>query len=762
MPATAPETTPRIFTLRALLIGLAGGLFVAAFSYYNDYGIGQNLFVGNHLPLTIYSAFFLFLVLVNPLLRRFSDRPIFVLFVSALLWLGAGEMSHLLHRWLPLIAFGFVYFLVVIASRALHINPLRAFSRGELVVILSAVLVACSLPTSGLMRNLPQMLVMPQHYGAAMPDWQKAEPDRYVTEVNHNVFPQHDEEGKVYDGYAQGIAKGKDLAPLRDTPVDVWLVKGAKDILELLKAIPLWAWSGPAKVWFPLLIVGFIFIISMCCIVHRQWSENEQLSYPIAEFAHSLLKSDHGRTTSDIFYNRPFWIAFGCVLFVHLVNGWNMYDERMIKIPLGWNLSGIWWNKFTFFHHAGGHTYFLYANRIYLTIVAFAYFLPEEISLSLGLSLPLMAIFTATAYQLGRPINGDEQNFMVFGSYVAMAAVICYTGRYYYAAIFKRAFFVKAPGSEVDGDPAVAACRWFIAATILFILLLMGMGLDWLLATMMVFIVGVMFLVLARASAETGIPFMGTPFFARNIIMALLGPAAIGPANIYLLELVTVATMQDNRECLAPYVINNLRLGSRNEVAPAPLSRTMMMVLVPALFVAGLSFLWVIYGRGAANDGHMGHWVPSSFASEISRTIQKLKRNDKLEISKTVTGLERFSGEVRDTNPSLFTFFVVGIGLVALNAMLRLRYVWWPLHPVAFLFWNVWATNNFVWSFLLGWLVKVLVVKIGGGRTYQDLKPVFIGLIIGDLVGGVFWILFGLGWYFITGHQPRNYMVFPF
>jgi hypothetical protein len=340
-----------------------------------------------------------------------------------------------------------------------------------------------------------------------------------------------------------------------------------------------------------------------------------------------------------------------------------------------------------------------------------------------------------------------------------MAAVICYTGRYYYAAIIKRALFMNSPGT--DHDPAVPACRWFLASTLVLILLLTGLGLDWLLSTMMVFIIGVMFLVLARASAETGVPFMGTPFFARGIITAALGPAAIGPANMYLLELVTVATMQDNRECLAPYVINNLRLGSRNDASPAPLSRAMMMILVPALFVAGISFLWVIYGRGAANDSHMGRWVSSSFASEISRNIQKLKRNGELEASKTVTGLARLSNDIRDTNPSLFTFFIVGIGLVAANAMLRLRYVWWPLHPVAFLFWNVWATSNFIWSFMLGWLIKVLVVKIGGGRVYQDLKPVFIGLIIGDLVGGAAWIVIGLLYYFWTGHQPHNYTVFP-
>ena len=755
---TAEDT--RSFTLRSLLLGLSAGLFIAGFSYYNDYGIKQNLFVGNHLPLTVYSAFFMMLVVINPLLNRFSSRSGFIPFVLVTSLLAVGGFSVLVASSLPLKLFVPAVAVVAACSALLKVNPLRTFTRGELVVILSMALVAGSLPTSGLMRNLPQMLVMPQHYGKAVADWQKAEPDRYVTEINPNVFPKSDDDGRVYDGYAQGLTKGKDLPPLRDTPFADWLKQGVHGVLDHLAELPLWAWLGPVKVWFPILIVMMVFIISMCRIVHKQWSENEQLSYPIAEFAYSLMKNERGRTFSDVFYNRMFWIAFGCVLMLHVINGWHRYDERMIQIPMGWNIGGIWWNKFQYFHHSAGNTYLLYMGTIYLTIVAFAYFLPEEISFSLGMSFPILALLTATMYQFGRPVNGDELTFTLFGSYVATAVVICYTGRYYYLAILKRALFI--PTEAEPNDTAVAACRWFIAATILFILLLINLGLDWLLATALVFVIGVMFLVLARASAETGIPFMGTPFFARSMIVAALGPAAIGPASMYLMELVTVATMQDNRECLAPFVINCLRVGSRNHVSPAPLSRAMMGVLVPALFVAGIAMLWVIYSRGAANDGHMGRWVPTSFASDISREIQKLKRTGNLEVSKTVTGFGRLSSDVRDTNPSLVTFFIVGIGLVLVTSMLRLRYTWWPLHPVAFLFWNVWATNNFLWSFMLGWLIKMLVVRIGGGRTYQNLKPLFIGLIIGDLAGGMFWIVFGPMFYFCTGQEPHQYGIFPF
>jgi len=756
------EPRERVFTVRALILGLVAGTFVSGIAYYNDYGVRQNLFVGNHLPLTIYSAFFAFLLIVNPLLRRFGSSPAFAGIVIAGVIAFSALAAYLIQTSAPLILGIAAVAIVAVYSKLFRSRPLHPFSNGELVVTLSMTLAACALPTSGLYRNLPQMLVMPQHYGKAIPDWEKAEPDRYVIEVNPHVFPVRDEAGKVYDGYVQGLPKGKDLPPLRDTPVRQWLSDGVHGIWGHLQQVPLWAWSGPAKVWFPLLIVMFVFVLAMCRIVHRQWSENEQLSYPIAEFAHTLLKRDLGKAFSDIFYNRLFWIAFSAVLVLHVINGWHVYDPRMIKVPTGWSIWGIWGNNFSYFNNAGGFQWYLLPQgTLYLTVIAFAYFLPEEISFSLGISLPLGVAIAATSYQLGHPTTGQEVSFMCFGSYVAMAAVICYTGRYYYAQVFKRAITFQPASTEIDAS-AIAACRWFLLATVGFIAFLMNLGLDWLLSIMVVFIFGSMFLVLARAAAETGVPFIGTPYFTHDIIGALLGPAAIGPASLYLLRLVSVATMQDNRECLAPYVINNYRLGSRNNASAPGLSRAMLVMLVIGLFVAGVAMLWVIYGRGAVNDAHMGRNVPNAFAAEISREIQKLKRSGDLESSKSVSGLERLSSEHRDTHPALFTFFAIGIGLVAVNAMLRLRYVWWPLHPVAFLFWSVWATSNFVYSFLLGWLIKTLVVKIGGGRVYQNLKPLFIGIIIGDLCGGAFWILYGPARYFWTGEAPKYYGIFPF
>ena len=89
----------------------------------------------------------------------------------------------------------------------------------------------------------------------------------------------------------------------------------------------------------------------------------------------------------------------------------------------------------------------------------------------------------------------------------------------------------------------------------------------------------------------------------------------------------------------------------------------------------------------------------------------------------------------------------------------RLRIPWWPIHPVMLLGWSTFGVWKFSSSFLLGTLVKWLVVKYGGDRAFQRLKPVFIGLIAADMLTGITTSIIGFIYYFITGTPPPRFVI---
>ncbi|MEI6217600.1 MAG: DUF6784 domain-containing protein, partial [bacterium] len=103
--------------------------------------------------------------------------------------------------------------------------------------------------------------------------------------------------------------------------------------------------------------------------------------------------------------------------------------------------------------------------------------------------------------------------------------------------------------------------------------------------------------------------------------------------------------------------------------------------------------------------------------------------------------------------------FAVTFSLVFLLSGLRKRFAWWPLHPICLLGLANYQTMRISFSFLVGWLIKTVVVKYGGTRSYQKLMPFMMGLIAGDLLMGVVTIAVGAIYYFVTGRAPVDYRV---
>ncbi|MBT4822788.1 MAG: hypothetical protein HON70_44185, partial [Lentisphaerae bacterium] len=98
---------------------------------------------------------------------------------------------------------------------------------------------------------------------------------------------------------------------------------------------------------------------------------------------------------------------------------------------------------------------------------------------------------------------------------------------------------------------------------------------------------------------------------------------------------------------------------------------------------------------------------------------------------------------------------------VILFSFLRLRFPWWPLHPVVFLLWATYPMSFMSHSFLMGWFVKKMSVRFGGSKMVRKLRPLMIGIIAGEIAGALFCMIGGALFYAITGEKQMNYRFFP-
>ena len=80
---------------------------------------------------------------------------------------------------------------------------------------------------------------------------------------------------------------------------------------------------------------------------------------------------------------------------------------------------------------------------------------------------------------------------------------------------------------------------------------------------------------------------------------------------------------------------------------------------------------------------------------------------------------------------------------ILLNS-LRMRFPWFPFHPVGYAISSSWSMNRLWVAMFLAWMIKALMLRYGGLRTYRQGLPFFLGLILGECIVGSLWTIIGI------------------
>jgi hypothetical protein len=85
-----------------------------------------------------------------------------------------------------------------------------------------------------------------------------------------------------------------------------------------------------------------------------------------------------------------------------------------------------------------------------------------------------------------------------------------------------------------------------------------------------------------------------------------------------------------------------------------------------------------------------------------------------------------------------------GAVATVLLSILRLRYAWWPIHPIGYLFMSTWPMQKLWYSIAIGWLVRTLVLRFGGAQLYLTVQKAMLGMIVGEAVASFVWLMLGI------------------
>lgn len=675
-------------TIKSLLFSLLGIFIISGLTGYHDSVLMGTFMVGNHLPAGGVAYIALVGLLWNGLWQLFS-------------YLGKSER---LERFI--------------------------LSTKEMTLVFVATFVSCYAPSSGLFRYFHRMIMLPWKFFLNKEAWRES---GVLTEfLNPNLFPSPvpiDDSvittkayETVYNGFFTGLRMGNETVPLWD--------------------LPLGAWWGVVSLWGPLLLTLALAVIAMQFLVHRQWAYHEQLSFPLAQVMNTFCVVDEKKKGIPlIFRNRLFWwgmIPLFLLLMLQYISMW--YPQSFPSLSEVLPNMRQWWLPITnnvpiLKKTPAGWT--LDSQTLYFTIVGVAYFVSSEVSLTLGLAPVLLGIFGIAYFgATGVALDGTWVENSRVGAAVGFTIILLYTGRAYYGAVLRRAFGFKKSGDDSIGigtkdDVSVLAARILMLATIGFVVMLTIMGSSLIMSIFYALSVLIMYLVLSRLVCETGIPFVqGWP--PASFLLRAFGPAAMGPKSLTFLLWGTGIIAQDARECLMPYVATGVKVADDNGIKLKKLFGFIVVAVVLSIAIAYLCSTYALYNYGPMTDAWAAKQLPQLYLDQAARSIGNMKATGVFEASVASGQFARLS--LISSTPKVWSFFFMGLFSVVVLYMLRFRFTKFPIHPLLFVIWGLYPSNMTWGSFLIGWFIKILVVKFGGGSVYQKLKPFFVGIISAELL----------------------------
>ncbi len=671
-----------------------------------------------------------------------TKRSVLIGLLAAVLMGAYGQYmgKHITGWWglvrghLPVSVFGlFVFFTIVVNPLLARIHASLRLKAGEIAIVLGLMLIGCGVADAGMMRYFPRTLITPMRHELVNPGWQERGILQYTPDSLLANEGQYNTE--LADGYYAEAGEPGELLPFRDVPWE--------------------AWWRPLAIWGTLIGLFMLANVCMGVVVHRQWADRERLRYPLADIASSLLHQDSdGKST--ILRNRIFWLGMAVPFTIRMINYITHWVPESIEIPYSFDFSALR-EAFPVFMQTPGANFF--ANpTLFPVAIGLAYLLASDIGFSISVANVIRVAVLYTMIQFGLDLTssymeGGYVPWQTFGAFLGMAVMIVYVGRRYYWQTAKQALtFVEQKETE---KPAVWGLRLFLMCMAASVAILTHVGMDWSIAAVAWLMMALMVLVCARLNAEAGTFYFAPGWQVPGIMAGLFGLTTLGPTVIIVLGLMMYFIQVEVIESMMPFVVNGLKISSDATHQTFKLGKTALLFGIGIVLILAVTIptsLWADYHHPA--EVRRG-WQGAEIWNTANTAVMELSLADDLDTVQQYSGFERW-GQMRPDRRFLLGVSVGFVSLLVLS-FLRLRFAWWPLHPVIVLVFGTGFAGRFGFSFFLGWLIKVAIMKFGGGQSYLKFKPAMIGLIVGELAGGFSMMAMNGIYNAATGRTPPQF-----
>jgi hypothetical protein len=318
----------------------------------------------------------------------------------------------------------------------------------------------------------------------------------------------------------------------------------------------------------------------------------------------------------------------------------------------------------------------------------------------------------------------DEQGA---GAYIGLCLFALWVGRRHIRHVILRIFQgdqEKIGASylpmTMSGDRIIY--RWatlgVLIGSVFILVFCLRAGMSFFIIVLFFLIYSALSIAVTRLRAELGPPVHDFHFASPiELLVDTYGSRRLGGRNLTMLAYLFFF----NRAHRSHPMPNQLEAMKMAEIRRVPI-RTIISALILAsalgTIASGWSFLHLAYKYGTFGDW----WVGNYTFSRLQRWLAN-------------PGQPNVPGLMGRGVGCLFTLWLMAM---------RMRFIWWPIHPAGYAISGSWSMNPFWFSIFISFLFKWSILRFGGLRAYRKSIPLFLGLVMGEFTVGSFWSILGI------------------
>ena len=457
----------------------------------------------------------------------------------------------------------------------------------------------------------------------------------------------------------------------------------------------------PVLTWglFAFVLVSTLAVITV--FFRSQWINAERLTYPIIQIPLEMTQD-----TSQFFKRRAMWTSFTIVLCFQIFNGLYFFFPQVPHVP-------IWYVDFGhLFSDKPWNVMGMMRISFYPFMIGLVYFSPLDLSLSAWFFFLIWKAELVTKYLMGWAIPaGMAFNHQANGgAYLAICMLAIWASRKRLMQILKNVLGVDKDLDESSEPIPFRLAFLGVVLGLVFLIWFCFLGGMSLWAAFLFFaLYGAVSICVTKLRAELGAPVHYYPDIGpSNLLYYSLGTRRLGAKNLGMMALLRWFSLA-HRNNPMPHQMEAFKVAERTRINNTKLFAAIILAVGVSITAGLWASLHTLFEFGAAKSRTGLGWV-------------------------FYGTLERWLVYPSGVNYPVVATVAQGFVVVLFLAFMRSRFLWWSLHPVGYLMGND-HTMNYLWMpFLIGWLVKSIVLKYGGLRAYRKTIPAAVGIILGDFV----------------------------